>query len=286
VSDAFSTTVALILSVQPVVAEPPRHRTKQYARKTTGSKAPRDWQVAKPPRQRTKQTARTGGKAPRDREVSIPRTISPPSAARWDDYIHNGSFRVVSPYLAAEWPDYVPHDGNFKLRVRASSTGAHLWGSFEFGVVTGVFKTTAGPPSEVDPESDASFTARIKWRGYEQGEGQMTFGNNNTGSITFSGGRPRRVEGVLNGSFLSQGKATFAGTAVPNMVVMDKALKDWKVKWRSINDRAYNAASRGRWGGWVEEPRAESPAPSDTSGGFGDGSDHGDWDGDDESDED
>jgi hypothetical protein len=265
--DTSLSTVVLTVRLQPapvvpaVVAALPRQRTKQTARKTIGSKAPRNGRTR------------------------VHRTVKPPTPARWDNCVYNGSFRVVSPYFAKEWPDYVQDDRNFKLRVLASSTGAHLWGSFELGAITGLFKTSAGPPSEVDPECDASFTVRFKWRGYvfEQGRRQMTSSSNNTGSITFSGGRPLRIEGVFDGSFFDPEEATFTGTAIPNMMVEKEELRYWKDEWRDINDEGYDAAR----GGWVKEPRAESPALSDTSGGFVGGSDHDDRDeeSEDESDE-
>jgi hypothetical protein len=170
------------------------------------------------------------------------------------------------------------------LRVLSSTTRTHLWGSFNFGAVSGFFKTYGAPPPP--GVGFKSFTASFRWRGHEQGEGQMTFGDHHTGTLTFLEGG-KCVKGVINGSFLGTGDAKFAGTAKANVIIPQKYLKDWKWEWRSINQRTYNAAERGRWGkGWSDEPLPENPAASDTTAGGGRGGSDEDCDTDENVDED
>jgi hypothetical protein len=99
-------------------------------------------------------------------------------------------------------------------------------------------------------------------------KGAMSFGDENIGHVTFLEGG-KRIKGVIDGSFLETGKATFTGTAMPKATVAQKSSKKWKKEWRNINQRAYDAASSGRWGGWSEPPPPERPAASDTSAGEG-----------------
>jgi hypothetical protein len=205
-------------------------------------------QLDEPPARRTKQTARkTGG-------AKVP--AKQPAQTSSSGLMSSGTYSIVAPYLAEEWSCYAHEDG-FRLTVHPSSTNAHLWGAFEFGVISGVFKTIAGPPS------DLGNITPFKWRGREEGEGEMTFGKENKGTITFlSNGR---VKGSIDGSFLGKGKATFAGTLVQGSLLSNEDVETWKQEWRGINPRSYEAANRGRWGGWVEEPSPERPSSSDTS---------------------
>jgi hypothetical protein len=233
-----------------------------------------------PVRKQAQQTARksTGGKAPMAKASPKPKAAASRAksgpAVSWKELVTSASYDVTASYLAEEWPDYAgPLDDVFLLRLRPSSTGAHVWGSFDFGAVSGVLKTCTPPPAGIDPESDAPVTANFMWRGREQGEGEMTFGDDNTGTITFIEGG-RRIKGVINGSFLEENAATFTGTAKQNIRIREKTVKEWKAEWRGINDAAYNAAGRARWGGWGGDVRPERPAASDTSeGGLDEGSD-------------
>jgi hypothetical protein len=185
-------------------------------------------------------------------------------AVSWSELVPGSLFEVTVPYLEQEWPDYVSHDG-FYLELCSSSTRSHLWGSFDFGMVSGVFRTDVPPPAGISPGSNASFTTSFKWRGSEQGEGQLIFGDGNTGTLTFSNGGSR-IKGVISGSFLGKDQAKFTGTAGPSIGIRESSIKEWKAEWRGINQDAYNAANRARWGGWGGDSRPERPAASDTSG--------------------
>jgi hypothetical protein len=191
----------------------------------------------------------------------------PPPTSGWGRLFTSGFYKVTVPYITEEWSDFaIGH--RIHLKVVVSSTGAHLWGSFDFGAISGVFKTYGGPPPDVASGSTVDFKIHFKWRGHEGGEGEMSFGDENIGHVTFLEGG-KRIKGVIDGSFLETGKATFTGTAMPKATVAQKSSKKWKKEWRNINQRAYDAASSGRWGGWSEPPPPERPAASDTSAGEG-----------------
>jgi hypothetical protein len=233
---------------------------KQTTSKSIEGKVPSRTLSAKAPGFRPKQSSKRGS---------------------WGNFIYSASYEVVAPYISEQWSCF--SGGGLMLEVLSSTTGAHFWGSFNFGAVSGFFKTYGPPPPP--GVGSKSFTASFRWRGHEQGEGQMTFGEKHTGTLTFLEGG-KRVKGVINGSFLGTGEAKFAGTAKANVIIPQKYLKEWKWEWRSINQRASNAAERGRWGGWSDEPLPENPAASDTTAGGGRGGSDEDGDADENADED
>ncbi|VDB97876.1 unnamed protein product [Peniophora sp. CBMAI 1063] len=167
-----------------------------------------------------------------------------------------GEFAVKAPYLAEQWDDA---SGDLTLMLSPSrGTGKHLWGSFDFGIVKGIIRAGA-PPTTVGA------TVAFKWRGHEQGEGQMEFGEENKGTLTFLGNG--KIRGTMVGGFMSE----FVFSAIQDReslrsVVWNMHVKEWKEEWRGINDRTYNAARVGRWGNWCAGgDYKERPAGSDTS---------------------
>jgi hypothetical protein len=88
-----------------------------------------------------------------------------------------GKFAITAPYLAEQWPDSASSDLELTL-APSSGTGRHLWGSFNFGIVSGIIRCGA-PPKTIRE------TVAFDWRGYEQGEGQMEYGPENKGTLIF-----------------------------------------------------------------------------------------------------
>ncbi|KAJ7286247.1 hypothetical protein C8J57DRAFT_1287137 [Mycena rebaudengoi] len=153
----------------------------------------------------------------------------------------SGKFDIIAPYLTEQWEDQTRD--SMWLKLCLSSTSSHLWGSFDFGVVTGVIRSSGPLPTTVG--GSVSFF----WRGRETGEGEATFGDGNIGTITFLGG----------GNFKAHMDWTWGRL---------KALRKWKAQWRGINERAYNRENIERWGKWGGDgDDAEQPAGSDTSEG-------------------
>ena len=154
-----------------------------------------------------------------------------------------------------------PSDKKFKLTLSPSrATGKHLWGSFEFGIVRGVLRG-GEPPKAVGG------TVAFKWRGGETGEGQMFYGPDNQGTLTFLG--DGKIYGTFEGGFTKQ--STFSGTqdqeAARRQVIWGMSVKKhWKGQWRGINQRSYDAASASRWGQWKDGcDHQEKAADSDST---------------------
>jgi len=166
-----------------------------------------------------------------------------------------GEYAINAPYLAEEWPD--SSSGDLELSLSPSpGTGKHLWGNFNFGIVTGSIRGGAPPKS-------VRGTVAFEWRGHEQGEGQMEYGPENKGTLTFLG--DGKLRGTMEGGPMEQ--FTFTGVQKPQKSVnWPKRVKEWKEEWRGINDRSYGAAEVGRWGKWHEDSDyKEQPAGSDTT---------------------
>ena len=166
-----------------------------------------------------------------------------------------GEFTINAPYMMEQWPS----DDDFKLTLSPSRvTGKHLWGHFDFGVIKGIIRCGLPPTTIGD-------TITFKWRGHEQGEGQMDFGDTNEGTLTFLGNG--KIRGTMEGGFMSEFILSGIQDAESlRRIVWAKHVREWKTEWRGINDRSYHAAGVARWGKWCEgRDYMEKTADSDTS---------------------
>jgi hypothetical protein len=171
---------------------------------------------------------------------------------------NSGAFDIAAPGISEEWPEMCRSGLMLKMSP-SQKTGRHLWASFDFGVVSGIIRCANAPTTVGE---SCSFT----WHGEEQYEGQLMFGNDNTGTLTFLG--DGKLKGVIDGGCL--GKKQFFGTynkeASTNRV-WPKYCTQWKARYRRINDSAYQIAAAGRWGKWVDDTsRPDPPEDSDSSG--------------------
>ncbi|KAI5893733.1 uncharacterized protein SCHCODRAFT_02622611 [Schizophyllum commune H4-8] len=165
-----------------------------------------------------------------------------------------GVYDVSVPYLEEQWPDSFGYERHALLKVRPSSTGAHLWGSFDFGPVTGFFKSYGAAPTSVGSKSE------LRWRGRDEGSGEMQlFEEEQIGYVKFLA--DGRIQGRIEGSFF--GKADFTGE-LKEANISVKDVQEWKDEWRSMNESSYEAARVGRWGGWGGDPEPDKPDASDT----------------------
>jgi hypothetical protein len=174
-----------------------------------------------------------------------------------------GQYNIVAPYLSGEFPD---HTETMTLKVCPSSTTSHLWASFDFGIVSGIIRSTLPPPATT------GIPCPFLWRGRESGEGEMSFGPENEGSIVFLG------KGKIKGRFEWMGGFDFVGVEENRKnVVWSKSVKGWKAEWRSINERSYERERVSRWGrGWAGDTVNDKPSFSDTTyGGHPDEDDQG-----------
>lgn len=142
------------------------------------------------------------------------------------------------------------------FRLSRSRGGSHLWALFDFGIISGVLRSTGRPPKEVGD------VCHFLWRGEESGEGQMNFGPKYSGSITFLG------DGKIKAKMQWMGEFEFLGKNIPHKnVVWSKSVVRWKERWRGYNGNAYERARVSRWGGsggWGNEDEGMASPNSDT----------------------
>lgn len=168
-----------------------------------------------------------------------------------------GAYDVYAPKLSEE------HEEARKvlsLETGPSSTASQLWASFDFGVVQGVLRSFSPPPKAVGEK------VYFLWRGKIKGE--MKFGDDNIGVITFLG--DGKIQGSMDGAGFN--KFDFFGRLKTRMIgIGEKAhlskVTGWKRQWRGIKASLCDAEMRERYGqysrGEIERP--DSPAISDTT---------------------
>lgn len=176
----------------------------------------------------------------------------------------SGEFQVAAPYLEEQWGStdqhWGPEDkGIYTLKMSPSpGTGRHLWMWFDFGVYSGVMRSTGPPPTTLGTP------CAFLWRGKESGEGEMDFSDLNKGTITFLEGG--KIRGTISGDLLGKNRE-FADVQIDSKVtVWTKEVRSWKREYRAINERAHYVSGLTRWGGWAsEEGCTDDPVGSDTT---------------------
>jgi len=144
---------------------------------------------------------------------------------------YTGCFEVSCPTVVSEWPDHCDSDS---LTLELGVHGKALWGKYDLGMFSGIILFSRIPTvsNEFVPCS---------WRGRENGEGEMSFGEYCTGTIAFL---PNRK---LAGTLSVYGDLAFAGTGWGSKVSSEE-VKSWKNEWEEFNDDRYEYERRARWG--------------------------------------
>src|SRR4051812_16922326 len=99
-----------------------------------------------------------------------------------------------------------------------------MWAAYEFGSFSGIIRLSKLPATTLSP-------VPIHWRGRENGEGEMSFGEDCTGSLEFLGGG--RIRGTIN----IYGDLEFAGRKV-GPVASGSAIR-FSEEWKEYNEEAY-----------------------------------------------
>lgn len=143
----------------------------------------------------------------------------------------NGYYEISCPYLASEFFDDSP---SFHLILALETP--RIWGAYDFGAFSGIIHLAQRPffPSE-EP-------IPLEWRGRENGEGEMSFGEDCFGEITFLGNG--RIRGSLNNLYGE--RCGFEGTKVEDGGAKRTA-GSMRAEWDGYNDEAYEAERTGRW---------------------------------------
>lgn len=110
-----------------------------------------------------------------------------------------------------------------------------VWGAYDFGMFSGIIRLAQRPTS-------ASSTAiPFEWRGRENGEGEMSFGDSCQGHIKFL------EKGKIEGRISLYGDAVFQGKKETGPGAPRRTAKDMKEEWETYNKDAYERERVGRW---------------------------------------
>ncbi|KAJ3014129.1 hypothetical protein HKX48_005320 [Thoreauomyces humboldtii] len=177
------------------------------------------------------------------------------------------AYTCVIPELTNQWSG-----SPMTMKIAKSETGG-LWGEFDFGIVSGYLRcTTAYNPKR---DSAISSTLTFTWRGADtNGNGELTFGSNNSIVLTWLGEKAsdeegtKLVSGWFEGSFydrckISARRQKFRFEQMGPSVHRIRRCKD---AYRNINEGEYERQNVERWCRWVPPAPDGAIDPSDTSG--------------------
>lgn len=234
--------------------EPDTPRKKQTAPRIgtpIGSSSNTAIHSASPEQPRRKQTARrsagfvpigqrssTGANPPLKKETNVKVEHKVKQEPSGEDLprlgLLNGYYDIECPTIADEWPDWGAD--NMSLVLTLDSPG--MWGAYDFGMFSGILNMQDRPwDSSHEP-------IPCRWRGQDNSEGEMSFGDQCTGAIAFLGGG--RIQGWLS----LYGRCEFYGTRRSGPGNAPRTAASMRQEWDGYNDEEYAAASRRRWGGW------------------------------------
>lgn len=136
----------------------------------------------------------------------------------------------VKTSIDDEWDDYWYVDPTITL----TKHGDEVWDAYDFGMFSGIIKIAKA-------KSSSEGTAEFKWRGRENGEGEISSNNHvQTGTMTL--GEGGKIEGVFK--CLYGDEVTFEGQLNE---VEGESYQSLKSKWEALSEEAYEDENRGRW---------------------------------------
>ncbi|KAI1162616.1 hypothetical protein F5B18DRAFT_368795 [Nemania serpens] len=139
----------------------------------------------------------------------------------------NGRYDIFSNEVNHQWGDQ-----DFDLVLTLS--GRELWGKFDLGVVSGIMHFSERPWQS--SRDRVTFT----WRGEEE-SGQVWYGNNHRGWITFLG--DGRIEGELDYMSLD-----FSGDRVSGQNTRSEIdVQSMQREWNGYSEQEYESRNRARW---------------------------------------
>ena len=161
----------------------------------------------------------------------IPSQSPPHNAALPSLGLINGLYDIVCPEIEQNF-DY--HEAPTLLLTLDTP---RVWGAYTLGPFSGILQIPYRPVVSSAKPLDLS------WRGREDGEGQMSFGESCHGRISFRG--DGRIEGVLN----VFGDCEFQGTRRQGSGTAMRSAASMREEWEGYNENEYERENRARWGG-------------------------------------
>ncbi|KAL8909932.1 MAG: hypothetical protein Q9171_004753 [Xanthocarpia ochracea] len=155
----------------------------------------------------------------------------PPSPSQPKLGLLNGHYDISCPDLDEQFSSSSDEPMSLILCLNSPE----VWGAYDFGMFSGVLHLQNRPwePSE-EP-------IPCRWRGRENGEGEMSFGDHCEGEISFLG--DGRIEGWLNLFDICH----FQGQRRPGPGTAPRSAASMQEEWDEYNEETYDYERRSRW---------------------------------------
>ena len=217
------------------VTEEPVATKRQTARRGGGMSletARRSTEVTKEPVATKRQTAKRTPAVKKERAVK-----SEPAIKKEPGGHNQPALGLINGYYEISCPELESEFDCDELSLILCLDTPRVWGAYDFGAFSGILHLPQRPsqPSE-DP-------LPCHWRGRENGEGEMSFGDNCVGEIAFFG--DGRIAGMLN----VYGNCEFTGTRMPGPTMAPRSANSMREEWEGYNKSSYERERTGRWGG-------------------------------------
>ncbi|KAL9023237.1 MAG: hypothetical protein Q9196_007322 [Gyalolechia fulgens] len=141
----------------------------------------------------------------------------------------NGIYDISCPTIEQEWPSF-----SSDLTLILTLDSPAVWGAFDFGMFSGIMHLPHRPYSTLDE-------LELRWRGRDNGEGEMSFGENCTGVLCFRGNG--RVEGWMN----LYGECSFEGIRREEGGTLVRTARSMREEWEGYCEDEYERERVGRW---------------------------------------
>lgn len=125
--------------------------------------------------------------------------------------------------------------GSEDLTLTLTLDGTTVWGAYDLGMFSGILFLPNRPWQASN--SPLPFT----WRGRENGEGEMEFGDDCEGGISFLG------NGAIEGWISVYGRCCFQGRRREEAGTAVRTTRSMREEWEGYNEEAYEEERVGRW---------------------------------------
>lgn len=140
----------------------------------------------------------------------------------------NGIYDLSCPAIEDNWPCRDP-------TLTLTLDGTTVWGAYDLDMFSGILFL----PSR--PWQASNETLPFEWRGRENAEGQMEFGDACQGVISFLG------NGNIEGWISVYGQCDFTGVRRPQAGTAVRTARSMREEWEGYNEDAYERERVGRW---------------------------------------
>jgi hypothetical protein len=209
-------------STQPAMRRPVRPKARMEAKVRTEPKVNPDPRIKE-----EKLSPSTPRKTKTEHNFSDDYPPPSPSPSTLSLGLINGIYSISCPEVTEQW-------GRQGLNITICFDTQHVWCAYDFKMFSGIFLLNRRPVRASNEQIP------LRWRGRENGEGEMTIGDDNHGWISFPGG------GRIEGSVEIMGDFDFEGYKVERCRPTRSA-RSMRDEWESYSEEAYEFERVNRW---------------------------------------